>query len=388
MSRIVFFCIPAWGHTNPTVEVVRQLTAMGHQVRYYSFAPFREKLEEAGAEVVCCDDAIPPAPKDLDKKLGRDFAALVEMVTETTLTLEGKVCRELEEFKPDVVVSDSVCFWGKLFAKKLDIPYVCSTTTFAFNQHTAQLMKPRAGELLRSLLGMPRIGRKMALLRQHGYPVEKVTDLIQNDNETDTIVYTSREFQPMAETFSEHYAFVGPSVPEREEPVPVKSRPLVYMSLGTVMHDRKRFCKHCAAALVDMDVDAVLSVGTAENLEVLGQLPSHIQAAERVDQLAVLRRSDVFLTHCGMNSASEAIWYGVPTVLAPQQSEEAAVADRMEELGMGLRLRSEEPKLIREALEKVLAEPSFRARTLEMAASFRAAGGAERAAEKILSCRR
>ena len=388
MSRIVFFCIPAWGHTNPTVEVVRQLTAMGHQVRYYSFAPFREKLEEAGAEVVCCDDAIPPAPKDLDKKLGRDFAALVEMVTETTLTLEGKLCRELEEFKPDVVVSDSVCFWGKLFAKKLDIPYVCSTTTFAFNQHSAQLMKPKAGELLRSLLGMPRIGRKMALLRQHGYPVEKVTDLIQNDNETDTIVYTSREFQPMAETFSEHYAFVGPSVPEREEPVPVKSRPLVYVSLGTVMHDRKRFCKHCAAALADMDVDAVLSVGTAENLEALGQLPAHIQAAERVDQLAVLRRADVFLTHCGMNSASEAIWYGVPTVLAPQQSEEAAVADRMEELGMGLRLRSEDPKLIREALEKVLAEPSFRERTLEMAESFRAAGGAERAAEKILSCRR
>ena len=46
MSRIAWFCIPAWGHTNPTVEVVRALTARGHQVRYYTFAPFREKLEE------------------------------------------------------------------------------------------------------------------------------------------------------------------------------------------------------------------------------------------------------------------------------------------------------------------------------------------------------
>ncbi len=388
MSRIVFFCIPAWGHTNPTVEVVRQLTAMGHQVRYYSFEPFREKLEAAGAEVICCDEALPPQPKDLDKKVGRDFAALVEMVTDTTLTLEGKVCRELEEFKPDVVVSDSVCFWGKLFAKKLGIPYVCSTTTFAFNQHSAQLMKPKAGELLRSLLGMPRIGRKMALLRQHGYPVEKVTDLLQNDNETNAIVYTSRDFQPMAETFSERYAFVGPSVPEREEQVPVKSRPLVYVSLGTVMHDRKRFCKDCVAALADMNVDAVLSVGTAENLKTLGQLPPHIQAAERVDQLAVLRRADVFLTHCGMNSASEAIWYGIPTVLAPQQSEEAAIADRMEELGMGLRLNAEDPDHIREALEKVLADSSYKERTERIAKSFREAGGAKRAADYILSCRK
>ena len=388
MSRIVFFCIPAWGHTNPTVEVVRQLTAMGHQVRYYSFEPFREKLEAAGAEVICCDEALPPQPKDLDKKVGRDFAALVEMVTDTTLTLEGKVCRELEEFKPDVVVSDSVCFWGKLFAKKLGIPYVCSTTTFAFNQHSAQLMKPKAGELLRSLLGMPRIGRKMALLRQHGYPVEKVTDLLQNDNETNAIVYTSRDFQPMAETFSERYAFVGPSVPEREEQVPVKSRPLVYVSLGTVMHDRKRFCKDCVAALADMNVDAVLSVGTAENLKALGQLPPHIQAAERVDQLAVLRRADVFLTHCGMNSASEAIWYGIPTVLAPQQSEEAAIADRMEELGMGLRLNAEDPDHIREALEKVLADSSYKERTERIAKSFREAGGAKQAADYILSCRK
>ncbi|MDD6678464.1 MAG: glycosyl transferase [Firmicutes bacterium] len=386
MSRIVFFCIPAWGHTNPTVEVVRRLTAMGHQVRYYSFEPFREKLEAAGAEVVCCDGALPPQPKNLDKIVGRDFAALVEMVTETTLTLEEQVCRELAEFQPDVIVSDSVCFWGKLFAKKLGLPYVCSTTTFAFNQQSAALMKPKGSELLRSLLGIPRIGRKMALLRQHGYPVEKVTDLLQNDNETNTIVYTSREFQPMAETFSEHYAFVGPSLPERAAPAAKKSRPLVYISLGTVIHDRRRFCGNCVTALAGMDVDAVLSVGTAENLEALGPLPSNIQAAERVDQLAVLQQADVFLTHCGMNSASEAIWYGVPTVLDPQQSEEAAVADQMEKLGLGLRLHSEEPDHIRKALETVLADPSYREQTGRIARSFREAGGAKMAAEYILSC--
>ena len=64
MSRIAWFCIPAWGHTNPTVEVVRVLTARGHQVRYYTFAPFREKLEAAGAEVRLCDKFMPPPPPD------------------------------------------------------------------------------------------------------------------------------------------------------------------------------------------------------------------------------------------------------------------------------------------------------------------------------------
>lgn len=37
MSTIVFFCIPAYGHTNPTLGVVRELAARGHKVVYYSY---------------------------------------------------------------------------------------------------------------------------------------------------------------------------------------------------------------------------------------------------------------------------------------------------------------------------------------------------------------
>lgn len=385
MSKIVFFCIPAWGHTNPTVEVVRELTRQGHQVRYYSFAPFQEKLEVAGADVVLCDGALPPAPADLDRKVGKDFTALVKMVTATTLALEEQICRELEAFRPDVIVSDSMCFWGKLFAGKMGVPYVCSTTTFAFNQYSAQRMKPTKGEMVRSLLGMPQVGRCMALLRRHGYPVHDLLDLIQNDNETDTIVYTSRAFQPMAETFSDRYAFVGPSISERDrkEQMP-KDRPLVYISLGTVMNQQAEFYRACITALGKKPLDVVMSVG--ENIDPISfaPIPENFQIEHRVNQLEVLSKADVFLTHCGMNSANESIWYGVPTVLYPQQSEEGAVADRMEELGLGLRLKDQAH--IREAVFQVLEEPEYRERTRRMGDTFRSAGGAEKAAEKILAC--
>lgn len=63
------------------------------------------------------------------------------MVSDTTLALDQKVCAELSTFSPDCIVSDSVCFWGKLFSIKLNIPFICSTTTFAFNQQTVKLMK-------------------------------------------------------------------------------------------------------------------------------------------------------------------------------------------------------------------------------------------------------
>ena len=45
MSKIVFFCIPAFGHTNPTLQVVKELISQGHQVIYYSYNLLKEKIE-------------------------------------------------------------------------------------------------------------------------------------------------------------------------------------------------------------------------------------------------------------------------------------------------------------------------------------------------------
>ena len=53
--KIAWFCIPAHGHTNPTLGIVRELTAAGHKVYYFSFEMFREKIEQAGAVLISCD---------------------------------------------------------------------------------------------------------------------------------------------------------------------------------------------------------------------------------------------------------------------------------------------------------------------------------------------
>ncbi len=53
--KIAFFCIPAYGHTNPTLGIVRKLTDLGHQVFYFSFEAFRDKIENAGAQFIGCD---------------------------------------------------------------------------------------------------------------------------------------------------------------------------------------------------------------------------------------------------------------------------------------------------------------------------------------------
>ena len=62
--RVLWFCIPAYGHTNPTIEVVRELVRRGHEVRYYSFEEFREAMEK----LACwCEEGTPDIPVDLAK---------------------------------------------------------------------------------------------------------------------------------------------------------------------------------------------------------------------------------------------------------------------------------------------------------------------------------
>ena len=71
MSKIVFFNIPAHGHTNPTLGVVKELVSRGHQVWYFSYNTMREKIESAGAAFVSCDDY------DMEQKLTPKDAARV-----------------------------------------------------------------------------------------------------------------------------------------------------------------------------------------------------------------------------------------------------------------------------------------------------------------------
>ena len=388
MATIVFFCIPAHGHTNPTLNVVRELTARGHRVVYYSYDEFREKIEDAGAEFISCNgnDAQLHLTKEEGAKIGADLALSTRVLVDTTLSLDEPVCRAMERLKPDCIVADSMAVWGKAVAKKLGIPFVCSTTTFAFNKESAKIMPHSLRETLSIILSMGKVNAQVKRLQQVGYPVKSVLDLIGSDESVPTVVYTSPLFQPCAETFPEHFAFVGPSIRPARSQVEKTREKLVYISMGTVNNDMLPLYRACVQAVKDRDWQVILSVGDQVDREELGILPENVSVFPSVDQIAVLQKADVFLTHCGMNSASEGLYCGVPLVTLPQTSEQSGVAARAEQLGAGLRLRKTTPDAIRAALVKAMDDPAYRENARKIGASFRLSGGAKAAADCISGC--
>jgi MGT family glycosyltransferase len=383
MYRIVFFSIDAVGHTNPTLPLVKELVSRGNEVWYYSFRDLRDRVESTGARYVECDGYLPPLSDRDAKRVGKDFTLLVGMSIDTTLAMDATVTRELEAFRPDCIVSDSVCTWGRLFAKKLGVPYVCSTTTFAYNQHTAKLLKRGLLETFYTVAGMPKVVKRLQELKPLGYPVDRPQEVFANDNATNTLVYTSREFQPMADTFSDRYAFVGTSVSEPTEHLERSDRKTVYVSLGTVLDGNVHFYRDCISALKGSDLRVIVSVGRSDVSAL--DFPSEFIVRERVDQLAVLEVADCFVTHSGMNSVSESLYYGVPMVLYPQNSEESAVTDRAVELGAGVRLRNADPKSIRSAVFEVLGGASYRDSALRLSETLKRSGGSRAAADYVES---
>ena len=129
------------------------------------------------------------------------------------------------------------------------------------------------------------------------------------------------------------------------------SRPkLIYISLGTVFNDRIAFYEYIICELSQLEPEhhnVRIIVSTGDSLESIEQLvaqgkitvPDFMVVGGYVPQIEILKRASLFVSHCGMNSTSEAIHFGVPLVCVPQDGDQMRVAYRVaDELGIGIRL--------------------------------------------------
>jgi len=105
-----------------------------------------------------------------------------------------------------------------------------------------------------------------------------------------------------------------------------------------------------------------------------------------VPQLDVLRHTDAFITHCGMNSTSEALYFHVPLVMLPMMNDQPIVANRVKELGAGVILDHQtlDASQLRNAVFEVLNNPIYKRNAQKIGKSFRDSGGAVKAVDELL----
>ncbi|WP_159081778.1 macrolide family glycosyltransferase [Paenibacillus sp. CAA11] len=391
MSKLFFLGLPAHGHINPTLGLVRELTELGEQVIYYSFDAFRSGIEAAGAEF----RRYPLNPANFDaNQITQDFAILYRTLIEAASKLLPGLLEEIQREKPDYIIHDSLAVYGKYAGLLSGIPCVNSVTTLAFPDRFYLLPPNILWSSIKLALFHPRnaylgYSRHRKLIREMGITKANMLDAFMNKEELN-IVYTSDELQPNRRFFGQEFLFVGPSISGRtasELDIKLKEllemeRPLIYISLGTINNHDFSFYHACLEAFADPNFSVLMSVGSAVDISGL-EVPEHVVIRRSLPQLEILKRADLFITHGGMNSVHEGLWFGVPLILIPQQEEQRAVALRVQKLGAGMVLKRKGAGDITQAVHKVLTHPAYRLRSRQLGDGLKEAGGAPRAASQI-----
>jgi len=395
VEPIVYFSFPARGHIHPTLPVVRELARRGRAVAYFSTERFRPQVEAAGAAFLpyCAEIRMPergPGP----------FARLTETL-ETLLAWTRAALRahlqEVCELNPPLIMFDSFAPWGKLFAQLLRAPSIGSIPSILVDAG----IDARYGNALSAASPEPQLTalwhREFRLrcrdaLGAHGLAeIPSPSQLLQSYGDFN-IVYTSRRFQPDSKAFdARRFQFVGPCLDFRPEETEfpferLDARPLILVSLGTVYGERPEFLRACLEELADGAWQVVLSTGGRLEADALGPMPENCMARDYVPQIELLGRAAVFVTHGGMNSVQEALFHGVPMVLAPQGADQFWIAALVAELGAGLALDAAnlQTGAIRASVERALKEPAYAEAARRVGRTLRAAGGSARAADAIL----
>ena len=165
------------------------------------------------------------------------------------------------------------------------------------------------------------------------------------------------------------------------------SEPLVYVSMGTLFNLEPELYGKIFEVLKKMPYRVVASVSSELSESSLREIPDNWILKPYVPQLKILPRSLLFITRGGMNSVSEALYFGKPLLIVPYLLEQAIVARRVADLGAGLALSPREvtPQKLRETINELVFNPGYAAASRALGAGLREAGGAERAAQEILS---
>jgi MGT family glycosyltransferase len=381
MERFLFAVPPLVGHVNPTVAVARELESRGHAAAWVGHPGTVRPLLPEGATLYALDDRVPAemlervtaranAVRGLAglKFLWEDF--LVPLAAAMVSGVEAAV----DSFRPSVIVSDQQALAGALVARRRELPFATFATT------SAGVTDP--------LAGLPRVRdwvekQVLELQRRLGLP-----DAVRLDESPVLVVVFSTEalVGPL-HRFPAHYRFVGPSIRGRPDATPFPFDALrpgtrVLLSLGTVNAERgERFYATAALALAEERLQVILAAPP----ELVGRPPENFVVRARVPQLALLPHVHAVVCHAGHNTVCEALAHGLPLVVAPIKDDQPVIAQQVADAGAGIRVRfgRVDAAGLREAVRRVLGEPSFREAAARVQASFAAAGGSAAAADAV-----
>jgi len=435
MTARTFLFMPesAYGPTNNCVGIASVLRGRGHRVVFAAEASWRGKLTALGFEEDLVDLGPPseqaePAeqagaaalrePAEADpgqywKDFVRDTAPEFRKPTieqlETVIKpiwdglIDGvKFCEPqlkaiIERARPDVIVEDNVVGFPALVTA--GVPYVRIVSCNPLEAKGASVPPPFSGypvadqgrwESFRA--EYDRVHRGIWAdfgdwwTRQGAAPLPDLEFIPEGD--LNLYVYPQEADYAVARPLGPSWHRLDSSVRETEEEFELprslagRSGALIYLSLGSLGSADVELMRRLVAILAGPPHRYIVSKGP---LHAEIDLPDNMWGAEFVPQTRVIPQADLVITHGGNNTTTEALHFGKPMICLPLFWDQYDNAQRVDELGLGIRLdpyRVSGDEL-RAAVGRLLADAGLRTRVAGLGTRIRARDGVHRAADLI-----
>jgi hypothetical protein len=141
------------------------------------------------------------------------------------------------------------------------------------------------------------------------------------------------------------------------------SRPVVYLTLGTVGWGTVDLMRDALAGLTELPVDVLVATGSYFDPNQLGPLPDSVRVERFVRQDLVLPQIDLAVHHGGSGTLLAAAGEGVPQLVMPIGADQFQNADALAASGAGLAMPQGgvTAAAVRDAVRQLMDDPSYRA---------------------------
>jgi zeaxanthin glucosyltransferase len=411
MTHFGLICPSATGHLNTIIPIGQELKKRGHCVTLIGFLDSQAKTLAAGLEFQVIGETEFPLGKNQEifTKLGeldglKAVKFTLQMIADGALLYLKYAPNLIKKIGIEVLLVDQVSYSGATIAEYLNIPFVTICSALILNReatippfNTNNNYDPTLLGILRNFLGykiIDQVGKPLVNIinsSRQEWGLSPLKSLKDSYSELAQISQQPAEFDFPRKKLPQCFYFTGPyhysgnretvSFPWEK----LTGKPLIYASMGTLQNRLLWVFEIIAKAASEFDIQLVITLGGGTNPESLPTLPGNPIVVRFAPQLELLKKATLTITHAGLNTTLECLTNGVPMVAIPVTNDQPGVAARIAYTGTGevIPLTKLSVEALKNALHKVLTDPSFKNNALRLQGAIQQAGGVNRAADII-----
>ncbi|ANN20592.1 glycosyl transferase [Amycolatopsis orientalis] len=362
--RLIFTSLVSHGHLYPLLPLAVAARDAGHDVLFATGDDMRPAVEKAGLATESAGFGMreafesffgPDAPPRDPKAPPESFYPVIGQVFGKVLPRRfvADLTPLFERHRPDLVVYESGNAGGAIAARLAGIPAI---------GHGFGRVSP--GEVMDIING-----RLVEYAKEIGFDGPEPPTF--GDPYIDICPESVQSSEFLARTNRIPLRPVGWAEPG-DLPAGVlgrdKSRPLVYLTLGTAFGD-EGVLKQAISGLARLEADVVVAAGPTVDPAQLGEVPGNVRVEAWVPQADLLPHVDLVVHHGGSGTTLGAFGAALPQLVLPQGADQFTNAEAVVAAGVGAQLIGPDVTgdAIFEKARDLLADDGVRSATRKLA---------------------